>query len=58
MAARFIFYNLPILKIDSQNKTGSWKAWLRKLKSSIALISLRLDNENVNGKKLDVLRVG
>ena len=56
MAAQFIFDDLPVLKLDSQNKTGSWKAWLRKFKLSIKLISRRLGRENVKGQKLDVFR--
>ena len=56
MATQFIFDVLPVLKLDSQNKTGSWKAWLRKFKLSIELISQRLGKENVNGQNLDVFR--
>ena len=44
------------MKLDSQSKTGSWKAWLRKFKLRIELISQRLGNESVNRQKLDVFR--
>ena len=46
----FSIIYLPVLKLDSQNKTASWKAWLQNLESSIKLISLRF------GKRLGFFR--
>ena len=56
LAAPFSFGELPILKLNNEDKAGSWKAWYRSFKLSIEMISLSLGTEKVNGEDVRVFR--
>ena len=56
LMAPFNCGKLPILKINNEDKAGSWKVWYRSFKLSIEMISLSLETERVNGEEVRVFR--
>ena len=56
MARSFNFSDFPVLEINSENVSGSWKSWLTEFQLSVEMVTMKLGKETVDEAEVNVFR--